>query len=70
VVKLNLAHACEGYNGPDFKAVLLQVGDKVQVTGRWLLDNEEGATQGGGLAGHSELHPVYDIKIINKVVNR
>jgi hypothetical protein len=59
-------HACEGYNGPDFKAVLPEVGDKVQVTGRWLLDNQEGVKEGGGIAGHSELHPVYDIKIIDK----
>jgi hypothetical protein len=59
-------HACEGYNGPDFKADLPEVGDKVQVTGRWLLDNQEGVKEGGGIAGHSELHPVYDIKIIDK----
>ena len=60
------AHACDGYNGPDFKAVLPEVGDKVQVTGRWLLDNQDGIKEGGGIAGHSELHPVYDIKIIAK----
>jgi hypothetical protein len=59
-------HACEGYNGPDFKAELPEVGDKVQVTGRWLLDNQEGVKEGGGIEGHSELHPVYDIKIIDK----
>ena len=46
-------HACEGYNGPDFKADLPEVGDKVQVTGRWLLDNQEGVKEGGGIAGHS-----------------
>jgi hypothetical protein len=43
-----------------------EVGDKVQVTGRWLLDNQEGVKEGGGIAGHSELHPVYDIKAIDK----
>ena len=59
-------NACEGYNGPDFKAELPEVGDKVQVTGRWLLDNQEGIKEGEGIAGHSELHPVYDIKIIDK----
>jgi hypothetical protein len=59
-------YACDGYNGPDFKAVLPEVGDKVQVTARWLLDNQEGIKEGGGIAGHSELHPVYDIKTIDK----
>jgi hypothetical protein len=59
-------HACDEYNGPDFNTDLPQVGDKVQVTGRWLLDNQAGIKEGGGIAGHSELHPVYDIKIIDK----
>jgi hypothetical protein len=59
-------YACDGYNGPDFKAELPEVGDKVQVTGRWLLDNQAGVKEGGGIAGHSELHPVYDIKTIDK----
>jgi hypothetical protein len=45
---------------------LPEVGDKVQVIGRWLLDNQEGIKEGGGIAGHSEPHPVYDIKIIDK----
>ncbi|MGN6629066.1 MAG: hypothetical protein ACTHKJ_04220, partial [Candidatus Nitrosocosmicus sp.] len=60
-------HACDGYNGPDFKGVLPEEGDRVQVTGRWLLDNQDGIKEGGGIAGHSELHPVYDIKILDKV---
>ena len=59
-------HACDEYNGPDFNTELPEVGDKVQVTGRWLLDNQAGIKEGGGIAGHSELHPVYDIKIIDK----
>jgi len=59
-------HACDEYNGPDFNTDLPEVGDKVQVTGRWLLDNQAGIKEGGGIAGHSELHPVYDIQIIDK----
>jgi hypothetical protein len=62
--KKHKIHACDGYNGPDFKSVLPVKGDKVQVTGRWLFDNEDGIKEGEGIAGHSELHPVYDIKII------
>ena len=64
--EIRKAHACDGYNGPDFKAVLPEAGDRVQVTGRWLLDNQDGIKEGGGIAGHSELHPVYAIKIIDK----
>ena len=64
--EIRKAHACDGYNGPNFKAVLPEAGDRVQVTGRWLLDNQDGIKEGGGIAGHSELHPVYDIKILEK----
>ena len=54
------AHACDGYNGPDFKSVLPHIGDRVLVVGRWLLDSEDG---GPGINGHSELHPVYAITL-------
>ncbi|MGN6823113.1 MAG: hypothetical protein ACTHJ7_10145, partial [Candidatus Nitrosocosmicus sp.] len=27
----------------------------------------DGIKEGGGIAGHSEIHPVYDIKILDKV---
>jgi hypothetical protein len=42
------------YDGPDFKKELPQVGDRVQVTGMYVIDIREG--------GHAELHPVYQIK--------
>jgi hypothetical protein len=45
---------------------LPEVGDKVQVTGRWLLDNQDGIKEGEGIAGRLELHPVYDIRIIDR----
>ncbi|HEY5631561.1 MAG TPA: hypothetical protein VIR31_05490, partial [Nitrososphaeraceae archaeon] len=50
--------ACNGYNGPDFKPVLPKIGDHVMVTGRYLIQMSE---MPGGI---TELHPVYDIKIL------
>jgi hypothetical protein len=50
--------ACNGYNGPDFKPVLPKIGDHVMVTGRYLIQMPE---MPGGI---TELHPVYDIKIL------
>jgi hypothetical protein len=50
--------ACNGYNGPDFRPVLPKVGDHVMVTGRYLIQMPE---MPGGI---TELHPVYDIKIL------
>lgn len=42
------------YDGPNFKKVLPKVGQRVQVTGIYVIDIREG--------GHAELHPVYQIK--------
>jgi hypothetical protein len=50
--------ACNGYNGPDFRPVLPKRGDHVMVTGRYLIQMPE---MPGGI---TELHPVYDIKIL------
>ena len=50
--------ACSGYDGPDFRSVLPNIGQHVMVTGRYLVEFPEVV---GGLA---ELHPVYAIKII------
>lgn len=51
--------ACNGYDGPDFRSVLPNIGQHVMVTGRYLVEFPEVV---GGLA---ELHPVYAIKIIH-----
>jgi hypothetical protein len=50
--------ACNGYDGPDFRPVLPKRGDHVMVTGRYLIEMPE---MPGGI---TELHPVYDIKIL------
>ena len=50
--------ACDGYNGPNFKQVLPKIGQHVMVTGRYLIEMSE---MPGGI---TELHPVYDIKIL------
>ena len=50
--------ACNGYNGPNFKHVLPKIGQHVMVTGRYLIEMSE---MPGGI---TELHPVYDIKIL------
>lgn len=50
--------ACNGYNGPNFKNVLPKIGQHVMVTGRYLIEMPE---MPGGI---TELHPVYDIKIL------
>ena len=50
--------ACEGYNGPNFRPVLPQIGQHVMVTGRYLIEMPE---MPGGI---TELHPVYAIKIL------
>jgi hypothetical protein len=50
--------ACNGYNGPDFRPILPKRGDHVMVTGRYLIQMPE---MPGGI---TELHPVYDIKIL------
>jgi hypothetical protein len=50
--------ACNGYNGPNFKNVLPQIGQHVMVTGRYLIEMPE---MPGGI---TELHPVYDIKLL------
>jgi hypothetical protein len=50
--------ACNGYDGPDFRPVLPKRGDHVMVTGRYLIQMPE---MPGGI---TELHPVYDIKIL------
>jgi len=50
--------ACNGYNGTDFRHVLPKIGDHVMVTGRYLIEMPE---MPGGI---TELHPVYDIKIL------
>jgi hypothetical protein len=50
--------ACDGYDGPDFRPVLPKRGDHVMVTGRYLIEMPE---MPGGI---TELHPVYDIKIL------
>ena len=49
--------ACNGYNGPNFKSVLPKIGQRVMVTGRYLIEMPE---MPGGI---TELHPVYEIKI-------
>ena len=51
--------ACEGYNGPNFRPVLPQIGQHVMVTGRYLIEMPE---MPGGI---TELHPVYAIKILS-----
>jgi len=50
--------ACNGYNGPNFKTALPNIGQHVMVTGRYLVEFPEVV---GGLA---ELHPVYAIRIL------
>jgi hypothetical protein len=50
--------ACNGYNGPDFRAILPKIGQHVMVTGRYLIEMPE---MPGGI---TELHPVYGIKIL------
>ncbi len=50
--------ACDGYNGPNFKPILPQIGQHVMVTGRYLIEMPE---MPGGI---TELHPVYGIKIL------
>ena len=50
--------ACNGYDGPDFRPVLPKRGDHVMVTGRYLIQMPE---MPGGI---TELHPVYDIRIL------
>jgi hypothetical protein len=50
--------ACDGYNGPNFKPELPKIGQHVMVTGRYLIEMPE---MPGGI---TELHPVYDIKIL------
>jgi hypothetical protein len=50
--------ACDGYKGPNFKSVLPKIGQHVMVTGRYLIEMPE---MPGGI---TELHPVYDIKIL------
>jgi predicted nucleic acid-binding Zn ribbon protein len=44
------------YDGPDFNKMLPKVGNRVQVTGIYVIDVREG--------GHAELHPAYQIKRI------
>jgi len=51
--------ACDGYNGPNFKPVLPKIGQHVMVTGRYLIEMPE---MPGGI---TELHPVYEIKILS-----
>ena len=50
--------ACNGYNGPDFRSILPNIGQHVMVTGRYLIEMPE---MPGGI---TELHPVYAIKIL------
>jgi hypothetical protein len=50
--------ACDGYNGPNFKTALPKIGQHVMITGRYLIEMPE---MPGGI---TELHPVYDIKIL------
>jgi hypothetical protein len=53
--------ACNGYSGPNFKSVLPKIGQRVMVTGRYLIEMPE---MPGGI---TELHPVYEIKIIPQI---
>jgi hypothetical protein len=50
--------ACKGYDSPDFKPVLPKIGQRMMVTGRYLIEMT------GMPGGITELHPVSDIKII------
>jgi hypothetical protein len=50
--------ACDGYDGPDFKPALPKIGQRVMVTGRYLIEMPE-------MPGEiTELHPAYGIKIL------